>query len=151
MPKLFAVRLSSRQRNGRQVVAIALTRCGAAEGLEDDVGHALRRADVAADDGRSRTGIEDGAGRQLDGDRDEAALIERDVEVDKTAQRVDDRRVSDRRGRVEVAERFEAGALEVENGRAGIGVDRDGQLDRQAIVQMINRVQRGALTLRDLA
>ena len=87
----------------REVVHRALRAGARVERGEQRVGDALRRLDVAGDDGRGIARVEQAAFGQHDRQRLEAAGVQRNVLADECAEHVQHGRAHDRRRRVEVA------------------------------------------------
>lgn len=65
-----------------KIVAAALGSTAGLESSENDVRDSLTGGDISTNDGGGRMRIQQAVRRNLDGDRNEAALVEWDVHID---------------------------------------------------------------------
>jgi hypothetical protein len=127
-----------------QVVHRALAAGGESQRLEQGVHQPLAGFDVAAHDGGRPPGIGrerrvQQAGRDLDVDRAQQPLVERQGLGDQQAKDVEDRAAHHGGRRVEIAGMDPGGAGEID--ACAPRPDLDGDRDRRAVVQPLDRLQ----------
>ncbi len=114
-----------------------------AERAEQRVGDDLADLDVAGDDRRRIDRVEHRTRRDDQRDRAHAAVVQRDVVVDQAAEDVQHRGAHDAARRVEIARQLRARAGEVDRRGAVRAVDRHGDADRRAVVDVVGEAAVG--------
>jgi hypothetical protein len=120
-----------------EIVHRALARRERAAGGEQGVGDHLAGLDVAGDDRGGESGIQHRAFGHSKVDRPKATVVHRDRIVDEGAEDVERGGATDRIRRVEIVRLLIAGSGEIDDRRAGHGIDGDGDRYAGAIVHLV--------------
>ncbi|GKT94385.1 LOW QUALITY PROTEIN: uncharacterised protein [Colletotrichum tofieldiae] len=119
------------------------------ERAEDDIDDPLARQRTPANR-RPRPGVQDRALGHADLDGAQAALVQRDVDVDEAPDRIDDGRVADGDGAVVVPPHLRPGPGEVVHRGPRGRVDGDPDAHRRPVVEVVRRLQPARVRLGDL-